>query len=192
MLKYIYILLFSTIYSSILYSLYKLRIIFIYIYIHILTNHVYVYIYIYIYIYIQLYPILSICLKVAFRRCLCPQSGMKLRAVVPRCRACFGFSTGGWQDSDGFSLSIKNGGLMWFNIYSLTILKWGYRYRIKVRRLSVLGVYLILGYTMNTDPGVCQDLWYQGFARKKCYSATVVSRSQLATFDYQRIVCGYV
>ena len=46
---YIYIL-FSTIYSSILYSLYKLRII-LYIYIHILTNHVYVCIYICIYIY---------------------------------------------------------------------------------------------------------------------------------------------
>ena len=192
MLKYIYIcILFSTIYSSILYSLYKLRII-LYIYTYTYKSCLCIYIYIYVYIYIQLYPILSLCLKVAFRRCLCPQSGMKLRAVVPRCRACFGFSTGGWQDSDGFSLSIKNGGLMWFNIYSLTILKWGYRYRIKVRRLSVLGVYLILGYTMNTDPGVCQDLWYQGFARKKCYSATVVSRSQLATFDYQRIVCGYV
>ena len=154
--------------------------------------------YIYIYVYIQLYPILSICLKVAFRRCLCPQSGMKLRAVVPRCRACFGFSTGGWQDSDGFSLSIKNGGLMWFNIYSLTILKWGYRYRIKVRRLSVLGVYLILGYTMNTDPGISWGMpgsLIPGVCQKKvlqCYSATVVSRSQLATFDYQRIVCGYV
>ena len=87
---------------------------------------------------------------------------------------------------------------MWFNIYSLTILKWGYRYRIKVRRLSVLGVYLILGYTMNTDPGISWGMpgsLIPGVCQKKvlqCYSATVVSRSQLATFDYQRIVCGYV